>query len=70
MITKSRLIHLLIWKILKNGGEQGIRTPERVAPLHAFQACAFNHSANSPHNQREHTQEQRIFQTNLFFFKI
>jgi hypothetical protein len=33
------------------GGEQGIRTLERVAPLHAFQACAFNHSANSPLNK-------------------
>ena len=31
-----------------NGGEQEIRTPERFYPLHAFQACAFNHSANSP----------------------
>ena len=30
---------------LKNGGENGIRTHERVSPLHAFQACAFNHSA-------------------------
>ena len=32
----------------KYGGEQGIRTLEWVAPLHAFQACALNHSANSP----------------------
>ena len=30
------------------GGENGIRTHERVASLHAFQACAFNHSATSP----------------------
>ena len=30
------------------GGEGGIRTPETVARLHAFQACAFNHSATSP----------------------
>ena len=33
---------------LKNGGENGIRTHERVSPLHAFQACALNHSAISP----------------------
>ena len=31
-----------------NGGERGIRTPETVARLHAFQACAFSHSATSP----------------------
>ena len=30
------------------GGENGIRTHEKIAPLHAFQACAFNHSATSP----------------------
>ena len=33
---------------LSNGGENGIRTHERIAPLHAFQACAFSHSATSP----------------------
>ncbi len=31
------------------GGGRGIRTPETVARLHAFQACAFNHSATPPH---------------------
>ena len=31
------------------GGDGGIRTHERVAPLHTFQACAFDHSATSPH---------------------
>src|ERR1035438_3155768 len=30
------------------GGETGIRTQVRVAPKHAFQACAFSHSAISP----------------------
>ena len=30
------------------GGENGIRTHERIAPLHAFQACALNRSAISP----------------------
>ena len=33
---------------LFNGGENGIRTHERITSLHAFQACAFNHSATSP----------------------
>ena len=32
----------------ENGGETGIRTLETVARLHAFQACAFDHSATSP----------------------
>ena len=35
-------------KGLFSGGENGIRTHERITPLHAFQACAFNHSAISP----------------------
>ena len=30
------------------GGESGIRTRVRVSPKHAFQACAFSHSAISP----------------------
>ena len=30
------------------GGESGIRTRDRVSPIHAFQACAFDHSATSP----------------------
>ena len=30
------------------GGENGIRTHERVASLHTFQACALNHSATPP----------------------
>ena len=34
--------------ILVSGGESGIRTHVRVSPKHAFQACAFNHSAISP----------------------
>jgi hypothetical protein len=33
----------------KNGGETGIRTLETVTRLHTFQACAFDHSATSPH---------------------
>ena len=30
------------------GGGGGIRTLETVARLHAFQACAFSHSATPP----------------------
>ena len=33
-----------------DGGETGIRTLETVSRLHAFQACAFDHSATSPAN--------------------
>ena len=36
----------LLWK--GNGGETEIRTQVRVSPKHAFQACAFSHSAISP----------------------
>ena len=32
----------------KYGGERGIRTLDTVSRIHAFQACAFNHSATSP----------------------
>ena len=35
---------------LDDGGESGIRTHVRVSPKHAFQACAFSHSAISPAN--------------------
>ena len=31
------------------GGESGIRTRVTVSRKHTFQACAFNHSATSPH---------------------
>ncbi len=33
---------------LSHGGENGIRTHDTVSRIHAFQACAFNHSATSP----------------------
>ncbi len=37
----------------ESGGERGIRTLDTVSRIHAFQACAFNHSATSPHwNER------------------
>src|SRR5205814_5499390 len=31
------------------GGQGGIRTHETVSRPHAFQACAFSHSATCPH---------------------
>ena len=48
-----RIIRLIIClKILNisilNGGETGIRTQERVAPLPVFKTGAFNRSAISP----------------------
>ena len=39
-------------KLKKNGGEGGIRTLVTLASNHAFQACAFNHSATSPPSGR------------------
>ena len=32
----------------KSGGEGGIRTPDRLAPMPHFECGAFNHSATSP----------------------
>ena len=34
--------------VFENGGEGGIRTPDRFNPIPAFQASAFDHSATSP----------------------
>ena len=36
-----------------NGGEAGIRTLVTLARKTAFEAAAFNHSATSPHWERE-----------------
>jgi hypothetical protein len=41
------------WWVLLNGGESGIRTRGTIACTHAFQACAFDHSAISPHIEQE-----------------
>ena len=51
--------HLRLWhrekkakkdnEIRVYGGESGIRTRVTVSRKHTFQACAFNHSATSPH---------------------
>jgi glutamine amidotransferase class I len=48
-LIKARLERAIFGYFLgRNGGEGGIRTLETVARLHAFQACAFDHSATSP----------------------
>ena len=38
----------IIDSLLNGGGGRGIRTLETVTRLHAFQACAFDHSATPP----------------------
>ena len=48
-LTKIKIKFQKFLKILKfNGGEGGIRTHERVAPLLVFKTSAFNRSATSP----------------------
>ena len=51
-IIEMKLIKIRFLKFLKNlnfnGGEGGIRTHERVAPLLVFKTSAFNRSATSP----------------------
>jgi hypothetical protein len=40
-----------LWALINtgvSGGQTGIRTLDRLSPIHAFQACAFNHSATCP----------------------
>ena len=52
-----KLIKMKLQKYLKilnyNGGEGGIRTHERVAPLLVFKTSAFNRSATSPKNENQ-----------------
>ena len=45
---KKCFILLNNFKNLLSGGETGIRTQERVAPLPVFKTGAFNRSAISP----------------------
>ena len=51
-INKKKFMKIRYLKYLKilrfNGGEGGIRTHERVAPLLVFKTSAFNRSATSP----------------------
>ena len=50
--STSVLAWVNLRKKIKNGGEGGIRTLVTLASNHAFQACAFNHSATSPPSGR------------------
>ena len=43
-----RLPALASMRCKDNGGEKGIRTPERVTPLTVFETAAFDNSAISP----------------------
>lgn len=45
-VTGTLVLYLYINEL--SGGGSGIRTHETLASLHAFQACAFNHSAIPP----------------------
>lgn len=36
-------------RLFYSGGDERIRTSDTLASIHAFQACAFNHSATSPY---------------------
>ncbi len=49
-MQKAKLTRIKYVKF--HGGENGIRTHDRVTSIHAFQACALNHSAISPKNKR------------------
>ena len=42
------LNYIKVINIINDGGETGIRTQERVAPLPVFKTGAFNRSAISP----------------------
>ena len=46
-----------------NGGERGIRTPDRVAPMPHFECGAFNHSAISPRDRNGHPCGCRLVDT-------
>ena len=46
--TESKTLMISMWR----GGGRGIRTPVTVSRKHAFQACAFSHSATPPGGRR------------------
>ena len=46
---------LLIPLYFLYGGESGIRTHGTISRTHAFQACAFDHSATSPRRHNAHS---------------
>ncbi len=38
-----------LYQVLRSGGRGGIRTLDTLSRIHAFQACALNHSATLPY---------------------
>ena len=51
------------WLGRRGGGERGIRTPDRVAPMPHFECGAFNHSAISPRDRLGHPGGCRLVDT-------
>ena len=49
----------------KHGGESGIRTHVTLSSKHAFQACAFSHSAISPARQLLRERKMRTHREKL-----
>ena len=47
-LRKEKILQPKGYRTFSPGGENRIRTCDCVAAIHAFQACAFNHSATSP----------------------
>ena len=45
---KKQLALLILVELTVHGGERGIRTPDTVIRIHAFQAGPFSHSGISP----------------------
>src|SRR6476620_2157917 len=69
MPISSRALRLRLRRAIEwagSGGETGIRTLVRVSPKHAFQACAFSHSAISP---ARIVREDRLRKRNLLLQK-
>ena len=52
-----------------SGGERGIRTLDTIARIHAFQACAFSHSATSPKKFIAIKYPQKIYIFQLIIIK-
>ena len=50
------------------GGRRGIRTLEKIAPLHTFQACQFNHSCTLPYYLLFYTICANLFQACQYRF--
>ena len=52
VITSYSIHYTKLYEMEQSGGATGIRTLETISSLHTFQACAFDHSATSPYQQR------------------